>query len=203
MLCDDLLLRRSWARTWRAGPSHLGYRAGLAGSNREFPRVTVGSGTKRARAYCGEHLIRRHRQVVQDRLLPSVRWADIPQLSTQDWRCLAAWQQYWQQWSRGELRRQREPVWGPLHVELVTLRVEHGDAVLAVVRAGSDKCDARRGQLFDRLIDAYARAMTRESVAINVGRGAGTTRLGGKFRSKVPTGTWTCSRPTTHAPAEG
>ena len=45
----------------------------------------------------GEHLIRRLRQVVQDRLMPSVRWADIPQPSTRDRRCPAAWQQYWQQ----------------------------------------------------------------------------------------------------------
>ena len=42
-------------------------------------------------------LIRRLRQVVQDRLLPSARWADIPQLSIRDRRCPAAWQQYWQQ----------------------------------------------------------------------------------------------------------
>ena len=38
----------------------------------------------------GDDLIRRLRQVVQDRLVPSVRWADIPQLSTQDRRCPAA-----------------------------------------------------------------------------------------------------------------
>ena len=43
-------------------------------------------------------LIRRLRQVVQvDHLLPSVRWADIPQPSTRDRRCPAAWLQYWQQ----------------------------------------------------------------------------------------------------------
>ena len=42
-------------------------------------------------------LIRRLRQVVQDRLLPSVRWADIPQLFTRDKRCPASWQQHWQQ----------------------------------------------------------------------------------------------------------
>jgi len=45
-----------------------------------------------------DHLIRRLRQVVQNRLLLSVRWADISQLSTRDRRCPAAWQQYWQQW---------------------------------------------------------------------------------------------------------
>jgi hypothetical protein len=44
-----------------------------------------------------EHLIRRLRHIVQNRLLRSVRWADIPQLSTRDQRCPAAWQQYWQQ----------------------------------------------------------------------------------------------------------
>jgi hypothetical protein len=49
---------------------------------------------------CQDLLIRRLRQVVQDRLLPSVRWADIPQLSAPDRRCPAAWQQYWQQLRR-------------------------------------------------------------------------------------------------------
>jgi hypothetical protein len=44
------------------------------------------------------HQIRRSRHIVQDRLLRSVRWADIPQLSARDRRCPAAWQQqYWQQ----------------------------------------------------------------------------------------------------------
>ena len=38
-------------------------------------------------------LIRRSGQVVQDRPLRSVRWADIPQLSTRDRRCPAAWLQ--------------------------------------------------------------------------------------------------------------
>ena len=42
-------------------------------------------------------LIRRLRQVVQDRLLRSVCWTDIPQPSTRDRRCPVAWQQYWQQ----------------------------------------------------------------------------------------------------------
>jgi hypothetical protein len=41
--------------------------------------------------------IRRLRQVVQDRLLPSARWADIPQMSTRDRRCPPDWQQYRQQ----------------------------------------------------------------------------------------------------------
>jgi hypothetical protein len=42
-------------------------------------------------------LIRRLRQVVQDRPLRSVRWADIPQLSARNRCCPVAWQQYWQQ----------------------------------------------------------------------------------------------------------
>jgi hypothetical protein len=42
-------------------------------------------------------LIRRSRHIVQDRPLLSVRWAYIPELSTRDRRCPAAWQQYWQQ----------------------------------------------------------------------------------------------------------
>ena len=62
-----------------------------------FPRFTVRSGTQRARAYCGEHLIRRSGQVVQDRPSPVVRWADIPHLSPRVSRCPVAWQQYWQQ----------------------------------------------------------------------------------------------------------
>jgi hypothetical protein len=42
-------------------------------------------------------LIRRSRHIVQDRPSRSVCWADIPELSARDRRCLAAWQQYWQQ----------------------------------------------------------------------------------------------------------
>ena len=42
-------------------------------------------------------LIRGSRHIVQDIPLPSLCWADIPQLSVQDRCCLAAWQQYWQQ----------------------------------------------------------------------------------------------------------
>jgi hypothetical protein len=41
----------------------------------------------------GEHLIRRCRQIVQDRPLPVVGWADIPELSTSVGRRPAAWQQ--------------------------------------------------------------------------------------------------------------
>ena len=48
----------------------------------EFPWFTARSGTQRARAYVGEHLIRRSRQVVQGRPSPVVGWADIPELST-------------------------------------------------------------------------------------------------------------------------
>jgi hypothetical protein len=43
------------------------------------------------------HLIRRSRHFVQDRLLRSLRWADIPQLPAWDAPCPAAWQQCWQQ----------------------------------------------------------------------------------------------------------
>ena len=42
-------------------------------------------------------LIRRSRQVVQDRPSPVVGWADIPELSTCVGRCPAAWQQCWKQ----------------------------------------------------------------------------------------------------------
>ena len=67
--------------------------------------MTLGRPPHRAR---GGHdlLIRRSGQVVQDRPLRSVCWADIPALSAQDRRCPAAWQQYWLQslrsryWSR-------------------------------------------------------------------------------------------------------
>jgi hypothetical protein len=47
--------------------------------------------------------IRRNRRIVQDRPLLSVRWADIPQLSTRDEGCPAAWQQYWQRSQRNGL----------------------------------------------------------------------------------------------------
>ena len=42
-------------------------------------------------------LIRRSGHIAQDRPLWTVRWADIPELSVRIKRCLAAWQQYWQQ----------------------------------------------------------------------------------------------------------
>jgi hypothetical protein len=47
--------------------------------------------------------IRRNRRIVQNRPLRFVRWADIPQLSTRDRCCPAAWQQYWQQSRRNGL----------------------------------------------------------------------------------------------------
>jgi hypothetical protein len=50
-----------------------------------------------------EHQIRRSRHIVQARPLRSLCWADIPQLSTRDRRCPAAWQQYWQQSRRNGL----------------------------------------------------------------------------------------------------
>ena len=89
----DHLLRRSSARAWRAGPSQLWRRVSLAGSDRESPRFTARSGTQRARAYFGEHLIRRSGQVVQDRPPPVMRWADVPYLSAPVSRCPVAWQQ--------------------------------------------------------------------------------------------------------------
>jgi len=60
--------------------------------------------------FFGEQLIRRLRHVVQNRLLPSVRWADILQPSTRDRRCPAAWQQYWQQ-SRRRVRPRKDGSW--------------------------------------------------------------------------------------------
>jgi hypothetical protein len=85
------------ACAWRAGPPQLGCRVGLAASDREFPRFTARSGTQRARAYLGEHLIRRSGQVVQDRPSPVVGWADIPELSTCVGCRPAAWLQCWLQ----------------------------------------------------------------------------------------------------------
>ena len=61
--------------------------------DRGCPLRLLSSGTQRAR----DLQIRRSGQVVQDRPLRSVRWADIPELSARDRRCPAAWQQYWQQ----------------------------------------------------------------------------------------------------------
>ncbi len=58
--------------------------------------VALGRPSHRAR---GGHdlLIRRKWQVVQDRLSPVVRWADVPYLSAHVSRCPVARQQYWQQ----------------------------------------------------------------------------------------------------------
>ena len=66
-------------RTWDH-PAHIPRGAG----SRQLCRAT-------------DHQIRRSEHMVQDRPLRSVRWAHIPQLSAGDRRCLAAWQQYWQQ----------------------------------------------------------------------------------------------------------
>jgi hypothetical protein len=64
------------------------------------PARLLSSGTQRAR----EHLIRRSRRIVQGRPLPSVCWADIPELYVRVRRCPAAWQQYWQQSLRPRYR---------------------------------------------------------------------------------------------------
>ena len=64
--------------------------------------VTLGRPPHRARG--GHDLqIRRNRRIVQGCPLRSVRWVDIPQLSTGDRCCPAAWQQYWQQSRRNGL----------------------------------------------------------------------------------------------------
>jgi len=55
------------------------------------------------RLLAAEHLFRSSRHIVQDRPSRSVPWAEIPQLSTRDQRCPAAWQQYWQQSRRNGL----------------------------------------------------------------------------------------------------
>ena len=101
----ELLLRRSSACTWRAGPSQLGWHVGVAGSDREFLRFTTRSGrsgTQRARAYVGEHLIRRSGHIVQGRPLRLVSWVGIPQLSVRGRCCPLSWQQYWQQSRRSD-----------------------------------------------------------------------------------------------------
>jgi hypothetical protein len=64
------------------------------------PTRPVFSGRRRTAVNCNPNCnpqIRRSGRVVQDRLLQSVRWPDIPQLSTRGGRCPAAWQQHWQQ----------------------------------------------------------------------------------------------------------
>jgi hypothetical protein len=83
----------------------------IAEHPRVCPRVTT-SGRPPHRVH-GRHnlLIRRLRQAVQDRPSRSMRWADIPQLSTQDQRCSAAWQQYWQQSRRNGRSSARESPW--------------------------------------------------------------------------------------------
>jgi hypothetical protein len=61
----------------------------VSGSDREFPALTIRSGTQRAR----DLQIRRYRQVVQDRPSLAVCWADIPGLYVSVGRCPVAWQQ--------------------------------------------------------------------------------------------------------------
>jgi len=68
----------------------------LSVSDPDCPRWLLRSGTQRAR----EHLIRRSGHTVQDRLVWSVCWADIPQLSRCVGCCPPAWLQSWLQ-SRG------------------------------------------------------------------------------------------------------
>jgi hypothetical protein len=65
--------------------------------DRDCPRRLLRSGTWRARAYLGEHLIRRSGRVIHDRSLRSTGWADIPGRSTRGSRCPPSWQQVWQQ----------------------------------------------------------------------------------------------------------
>ena len=72
--------------------------APLTGSGcREHSYGGFGGGHPHFLPHAPDLLIRRSRHIVQDRLLRSVRCADIPQLSARDRRCSAAWQQYWQQ----------------------------------------------------------------------------------------------------------
>ena len=75
------MLRRLSACAWRAGPSQLGCRVGHAGSDREFPRFTARSGTQRARAYLGEHLIRSNGRPVQGCPSTATNSALVPRMS--------------------------------------------------------------------------------------------------------------------------
>jgi hypothetical protein len=93
----DRLLRRSVCAAGQLACSQVSRCIGLPGSDREFPALTGRSGTQRARACFGEHLIRRCRHIVQDRPSRAVHWADVPQLSVRVKCCLAAWQQFRQQ----------------------------------------------------------------------------------------------------------
>jgi hypothetical protein len=93
----------------RGGPVSLGIcalrastladlRCRMSASDRGIPLVAEANCTLIARVpRIPDLLIRRSGRVVQKRPLRSVRWADIPQLSTRGERRPAAWQQYWQQ----------------------------------------------------------------------------------------------------------
>ena len=93
----DPLLRRPVCAAGQPARPQVGRFIGLPASDREYPIMTVRSGMQRARGCLVEHLIRRSGHIVQDRPLPVVGWADIPELSAQDRHCPAAWQQCWQQ----------------------------------------------------------------------------------------------------------
>ena len=89
----DPLLRRSVCAAGQPACSQVSRYLGLSGSNRKFPALTGRSGTQRARACFGEHLIRRSGQLVQDRPSPVVGWADVPELSRCVGCCSAPWLQ--------------------------------------------------------------------------------------------------------------
>ena len=117
------------------GPKVLPRDPGAVGGTRSHATsaVIVRPGLPRRKTHIASLVIRRLRQVVQDRLLPSARWADIPQLSIRDRRCPAAWQQYWQQ-SRPDGTDPRPSVFRAGHI---------------TGRRGS----ARRGPVADRASD--------------------------------------------------
>src|SRR6185437_3224593 len=74
----DPLLRRSVCAAGQPACPQVSRYLGLSGSNRKFPALTGRSGTQRARACFGEHLIRGSWRTVQDCPPASVYWADIP-----------------------------------------------------------------------------------------------------------------------------
>jgi hypothetical protein len=84
-------------------------------------------------------LIRSSRHIVQDHSSRSVPWADIPQLSTQDRRCPAAWQQYWQQ------SRSQQLIQYPMLRSLVR-------ACLTIFNGGSGAAIAGEGALSSPLM---------------------------------------------------
>jgi hypothetical protein len=100
-LSRDPLLRRSVCAAGQPARPQVNRCTGLSGSDREYPALTGRSGTQRARACFGEHLIRRSGHIVQHRTSRSVCWADIPHVSMPGRRCPPSWQQVWQQSRRG------------------------------------------------------------------------------------------------------